>query len=109
MNHAGRTAERQHGLRWIRQREVHWEQAEFLMDHLGDHDIPVLKPLLQAFLQQGIGQAGSMGEGGLLDKEHTIAQIHRVEKRWWSRKLLAGEMVAPVVHENETPLLDRIP
>ena len=62
MHHARRTTESQHRLIAIWQRQVHREEAELLMNHLGDLHAAQIQALLQPLLEHVVGNTRRQGE-----------------------------------------------
>ena len=62
MHHARCTTKSQHRLIAIRQRQVHREEAELLMNHLGDLHAAPIQALLQPLLEHVVGDPWRQGE-----------------------------------------------
>ena len=107
MHHARRPAEAHHRLVEVGQGGIHRKQAEFLvLDRLHPHTA-MGKAGQQALAQHWEGHGGGEGQGGFLDKEATIAQVHGIKKGGGLAAFLLAEVIAAVVHEYELPRPNR--
>ena len=66
------------------------------------------EPLQQTCLEHVVGNRWSQGQGGFLDKEPPLTEVHRIEKGRRSAAALGlTQVVAAVIHQDKLPGLHR--